>query len=54
MLYDTCVVSEDGFFTWEKTDDPYEREGKTWTLKSLISFLTWLKEAEPESDQDAE
>ena len=54
MLYDSNVVSEDGFETWVNTDDPSEREGKAVALKSLTSFLTWLKEADPESDQDAE
>jgi hypothetical protein len=51
-FYDTCVVSEDGFETWVNTDEPSEREGRYVALKSLNSFLTWLKEAEPESDPE--
>jgi len=52
ILYDSNVVSEDGFETWVNIDDPSEREGKALSLKSITSFLTWLKEAEPESDQE--
>ena len=57
MLYDSNVVSEDGFEAWVQSDDNSEREGKAVALKSLTSFLTWLKEAEeadPESDQEIE
>lgn len=54
MLYDSNVVSEEGFETWVSADDPSEREGKAVALKSLTSFLTWLKEADPESDQEAD
>jgi hypothetical protein len=35
-------------------DDPLEREGKAMALKRITSFLTWLKEADPESDQEAD
>lgn len=53
-LYDSNVVSEEGFETWVSVDDPSEREGKAVALKSLTSFLTWLKEADAESDQEAD
>lgn len=53
-LYDNNVVSEEGFEQWTKIDDPSEREGKAVALKSITSFLTWLKEADAESDQEAD
>lgn len=53
-LYDSNVVSEDGFESWVSVDDPLEREGKAVALKMITSFLTWLKEADPESDQEAD
>jgi translation initiation factor 4G len=51
-LYDSNVVSEEGFESWVSADDPLEREGKAVALKMITSFLTWLKEADPESDQE--
>ena len=42
-LYESSVVSEKVFQLWESNDDPSEREGKAVTLKSLTSFLTWVK-----------
>jgi len=54
ILYDSNVVSEEGFETWVNIDEPSEREGKALSLKSITSFLTWLKEADPESDQETE
>ena len=53
-LYDSNVVSEEGFESWVSVDDPLEREGKAVALKMITSFLTWLKEADPESDQEAD
>lgn len=53
-LYDSNVVSEEGFESWVASDDPAEREGKAVAMKSITSFLTWLKEADAESDQDAD
>ena len=53
-LYDSNVVSEEGFESWVSVDDPLEREGKAVALKMITSFLTWLKEAYPESDQEAD
>ena len=47
-------MSEEGFESWVSVDDPSEREGKAVALKSITSFLTWLKEADPESDQEAD
>ncbi|XP_046645694.1 eukaryotic translation initiation factor 4 gamma 3-like isoform X2 [Daphnia pulicaria] len=52
ILYDSNVVSEEGFESWVSVDDPLEREGKAVALKMITSFLTWLKEADPESDQE--
>ena len=53
-LYDSNVVSEEGFESWVSDDDPLERESKAMALKMITSFLTWLKEADPESDQEAD
>ena len=53
-LYDCNVVSEEGFISWTTSDDPSEREGKSVALKSITSFLTWLNEAEAESDQEVD
>ena len=53
ILYDSNVVSEEGFELWTCTDDPMEREGKAVCLKMITSFFTWLKEADPDSDQEA-
>jgi translation initiation factor 4G len=50
-LYDSVVVSEEGFESWVCTDDPLEREDKAVALQ-VKSFFTWLKEADPESDED--
>ncbi len=43
-LYDSNVVSEEGFETWALVDDPLEREGKAVALKMIKSFLTCLLE----------
>lgn len=49
-LYDNDIVSEDGFQSWEKNDDPAEQEGKGVAIKSCTQFFTWLKEAEEEEE----
>ena len=54
MLYDSNVVSEDGFEAWVQSDDNSEREGKVVAINSVISFLTWLKEEDIQSDQEIE
>jgi translation initiation factor 4G len=51
-LYDSNVVSEESFESWACTDDPLEREDKAVALQMMKSFFTWLKEADPESDED--
>jgi len=53
-LYDGNVVSEEGFESWVTSEEPSEREGKAVALKSIASFLIWLKEADPESDCEAD
>ena len=50
-LYDTCVISEEGVELWMMSEDPFEREGKAEALESSASFLTWLRETEPEPGQ---
>ncbi|XP_013779883.1 eukaryotic translation initiation factor 4 gamma 3-like [Limulus polyphemus] len=54
-LYDEDLISDDAFTQWQKSDDPAEKEGKGVALKSVMSFFTWLEEAEQESeDSDPE
>ena len=53
-LYDGNVVSEEGFESWVTSEEPSEREGKTVALKSIASFMTWMREADPDSDQEAD
>jgi hypothetical protein len=53
-LYDSNVVSEEGFESWVSADDPLEREGKAVALKMITSSLEWLKKADPESDHEAD
>ena len=53
-LYDGNVVSEEGFQSWAAGEDPSESEGKAIALKSVKSFMTWLNEADPDSDQEAD
>ena len=53
-LYDCNVVSEEGFTSWTTSDDPAERDGKAVALKMISFFLTWLNEAEAESDPEVE
>ena len=51
VLYDEDVISEQTFFKWETSDDPAESEGKGVALLSVHSFFTWLRDADPESDE---
>ena len=51
FLYDDDVISEQTFFKWEESDDLDEREGKGVALLSVRSFLTWLRDADVESDE---
>ena len=46
--YDEDIISEDAFIQWEKSEE--EPEGKGATLKQVVPFFTWLKEAEDEND----
>ncbi|XP_076320360.1 eukaryotic translation initiation factor 4 gamma 3-like [Tachypleus tridentatus] len=50
-LYDEDLISDDAFTQWQKSDDPAEKEGKGVALKSVMSFFTWLEEAEQESEE---
>ena len=44
-----CVISaEEGVELRIMSEDPLEREGKAEALESSPSFLTWLRETEPE------
>ena len=54
IFYDSSVVSKDGFEAWVQSDDNSEREGKVVAINSVISFLTWLKEEDIQSDQEIE
>ncbi len=49
-LYEHDVVSEEGLFAWEASNDAAELEGKGVAIKSTMKFFTWLREAEDEED----
>nr|CAB3241855.1 eukaryotic translation initiation factor 4 gamma 3 [Phallusia mammillata] len=49
-LYDEEIISEQTFFKWEGDDNPAESEGKGVALLSVNPFFTWLRNADPESD----
>ena len=51
FLYDEEVISEQTFFDWEKSQDPNECEGKGVAISSVNPFLTWLRQADVESDE---
>lgn len=49
-LYEGDIITEDAFFTWEKTKDfPL---GKGPALSSVKDFLSWLKKADEESNDE--
>jgi len=49
-LYDGDVITEDAFFTWEKSKEfPL---GKGPALSSVKDFLSWLKKADEESNDE--
>ena len=50
-IYEEDLISEQTFYKWETDQNPLESEGKGVTLLSVRSFLTWLHEAENESDE---
>ena len=52
VLYEGDVISEEGFFSWEKCSNPAEQEGKGVAIKSTTQFFIWLREVEPEDDDD--
>jgi len=53
-LYDHNVLEEDSIITWYDTVSFVEIDQKiaTYIRKSAEPFVTWLKTAEPESDED--
>ncbi|XP_022239686.1 eukaryotic translation initiation factor 4 gamma 3-like [Limulus polyphemus] len=51
VLYDLDLISDEAFKKWEQSTDPAEQEGKGVALKSVMTFFTWLKEAEEESEE---
>jgi len=53
-LYDHNVLEEDSITTWYDTVSFVEIDQKiaTYIRKSAEPFVTWLKTAEPESDED--
>lgn len=50
VLYTHKVLTEDTFYTWETSKDFPEGHGVA--LSSLKSYLSWLREAEEESNDD--
>ncbi|XP_061776363.1 eukaryotic translation initiation factor 4 gamma 1a isoform X2 [Nerophis ophidion] len=51
-LYQNDVIKDDTFFKWESCKDLAEQSGKGVALKSVMSFLNFLRSAESESDED--
>ena len=49
-LYQSDVISYEGFEQWEKSKNPAEREGKGVAFKSTKKFFTWLREVHPDTD----
>lgn len=52
ILYDEEVISENAYFSWEKSADSAEQEGKGVALKQVVAFLNWLHEPEEDDDED--
>ena len=49
-LYNGDIITEDAFFTWEKSKEcPH---GKGHALNSVKDFLLWLKKADEESNDE--
>ena len=49
-LYDDGVISEDALWTWEKSEDPAEVEGRGVAIISTVHFFNWLSTAEDEDE----
>jgi len=47
-LYDNNVISHDGFLQWERCES--SGSGKAVAVKSVVRFLTWLRENEDDDD----
>ena len=53
ILYDHEVLSDDGIFDWEKSENVDEQEGKGVAVAGCKQFLEWLRNADEEEDDDS-
>eukprot|EP00088_Acartia_fossae_P040683 TRINITY_DN423_c0_g1_i4.p1 TRINITY_DN423_c0_g1~~TRINITY_DN423_c0_g1_i4.p1 ORF type:complete len:1453 (-),score=413.83 TRINITY_DN423_c0_g1_i4:690-5048(-) len=53
ILYDNEVLSDDGIFDWEKSENVDEQEGKGVAVAGCKQFLEWLRNADEEEDDDS-
>jgi hypothetical protein len=53
-LYQSDVISEEGFEAWSICNDPAEQEGKGVASKSTTQFFTWMREIEDDVDDEPE
>ena len=54
-LYNSDVISEEGFDAWSKCTDPAEQDGKGVACQSTTHFFTWMRENDdPDDGEDEE
>ena len=49
-LYNNDVISEETFYTWESSKE--FPDGKGVTISSVKDFISWLRQAEEESNEE--
>ncbi|XP_067139313.1 eukaryotic translation initiation factor 4 gamma 1-like [Centruroides vittatus] len=52
FLDDQDIISYEAFIQWEQSTDPAEQEGKGMALKSVTSFMLWIREQEDDSIEE--
>ncbi|XP_067140206.1 eukaryotic translation initiation factor 4 gamma 3-like isoform X2 [Centruroides vittatus] len=52
FLDDQDIISDEAFIQWEQSTDPAEQEGKGVALKSVTSFMLWIREQEDDSIEE--
>ena len=53
-LYESEVISEEGFEAWESCSNPAEQEGKGVAIKSTTQFFVWLRTADEEEEDKSD
>lgn len=51
-LYNDDIVDEDVFLSWKEIDNDDAVPGKEKALAQVMSWLTWLQEADTEDEED--